>query len=104
MIDSGVDVGLVPANKIKKVPIPIDIHFFDPEAAEPLELPLPPNTTHSASDYFKFISVFKMEDRKGWDILLRAFWEEFGPGTLGHELVQARGGCTHWLACLRRPY
>jgi len=26
---------------------------------------------------FKFLSIFKWEDRKGWDILLRAFMEEF---------------------------
>ncbi|CAN0464262.1 unnamed protein product, partial [Discosporangium mesarthrocarpum] len=29
---------------------------------------------------FVFLSVFKWEDRKGWDILLEAFFSEFGTG------------------------
>jgi hypothetical protein len=27
---------------------------------------------------FKFLSIFKFEDRKGWDVLLQAYWREFG--------------------------
>jgi hypothetical protein len=26
---------------------------------------------------FKFLSIFKFEDRKGWDVLLQAYWREF---------------------------
>jgi hypothetical protein len=66
----------VPQSKIKKVPIPIDVHFYDPATVEPMYLPLP-NHNDKPEDYFKFLSVFKMEERKGWDILLRAYWEEF---------------------------
>ena len=28
---------------------------------------------------FEFLSVFKWERRKGWDVLLRAYWNAFGP-------------------------
>ena len=35
---------------------------------------------------FRFLSVFKWEARKGWDVLLRAYFEEFSPSE-GVELV-----------------
>ena len=28
---------------------------------------------------FRFLSVFKWEDRKGWDLLLQSYWLEFSP-------------------------
>jgi len=28
---------------------------------------------------FEFLSVFKWESRKGWDVLLRSYWSAFGP-------------------------
>jgi len=31
----------------------------------------------AADTRFKFLSVFKWEARKGWDVLLRAYFEEF---------------------------
>lgn len=46
-----------------------------------MELQLPhtndPNSNNPYSDYFKFISIFKWEERKGWDLLLQAFVQEF---------------------------
>lgn len=51
---------------------PVDTGFFDPgRVAEPLELPGVTNATHV------FLSVFKWEARKGWDVLLEAFFREF---------------------------
>ena len=34
-------------------------------------------TGEKKSEPFRFLSVFKWEKRKGWDVLLRAFFEEF---------------------------
>lgn len=74
---SGVDRG-----KIVVVPEAVDTNLFDPDKYEPLELP-GVRTKRKAGDAgekiedFRFLSVFKWEARKGWDVLLRAFFEEF---------------------------
>lgn len=68
--------GVEPA-KLFVVPEPVDTAWFDPQRHEPLPLgallgaELPPRA-------FVFLSVFKWEARKGWDVLLRAFVAEFG--------------------------
>ncbi|KAH9600407.1 Glycosyl transferase [Trypanosoma melophagium] len=36
---------------------------------------------------FIFLSVFKWEPRKGWDVLLSAYWKAFGPGSPLHNDV-----------------
>ncbi|RNF10831.1 putative mannosyltransferase-like protein [Trypanosoma rangeli] len=43
---------------------------------------------------FRFLSVFKWEQRKGWDVLLKAYWKAFGPGTPHHEDVELYLKCT----------
>jgi glycosyltransferase involved in cell wall biosynthesis len=88
--------GGVPREKLVVVPIPIDTEFYSPlpflpspapatataprgTAASPgtsarlLPLPLPNRGG------FNFLSVFKWEDRKGWQILLDAYLKEFKP-------------------------
>ena len=50
----------------------MDSHFFDPETTTPLPLPL-----SDEYSFFKFLSIFKWEKRKGWDVLLTAYFEEF---------------------------
>ncbi|KAJ4462193.1 putative glycosyltransferase [Paratrimastix pyriformis] len=75
----------VPPEKVHLVPEPIDTALFDPAVTKveplppcpvtPLALPIPGRT----ADTFVFLSVFKWETRKGWDLLVRAFVEEFGP-------------------------
>ena len=56
---------------------------FDPKTHEPLSLKSLPGTEQaggskgSEAPAFVFLSVFKWEGRKGWDILLKAFLEEF---------------------------
>ena len=58
--------------------------FFDPAAHAPASLPRGQQVLGSSSALrraqltpFVFISVFKWEARKGWDVLLAAFLAEF---------------------------
>mmetsp|Transcript_19482 Transcript_19482/g.36303 ORF Transcript_19482/g.36303 Transcript_19482/m.36303 type:complete len:640 (+) Transcript_19482:150-2069(+) len=37
------------------------------------------DTDQSVGDKFKLLSIFKWEHRKGWDVLLRAYWTAFKP-------------------------
>jgi glycosyltransferase involved in cell wall biosynthesis len=61
-------------DKLVVMPESVDVYSFDPDVTVPLDhLPGYPET----QDHFKFLSVFKWEARKGWDILARAFYEEF---------------------------
>lgn len=77
-VQSGVD----PA-KVVKIVQSVDVLFFDPVKYEPLDLASKANlilgerNTRKCSKEFLFLSVFKWEYRKGWDILLKAYLEEF---------------------------
>ena len=63
----------VPAHKVHVLPEPVDTDTFDP-----LHVPNEPQSLPgSGGDTFAFLSVFKWEDRKGWDVLLEAFLSEF---------------------------
>lgn len=53
------------------VPEAIDTDFFNPDLYTPMDLP------NSADIKYKFLSVFKWEDRKGWRTLIQAFVNEF---------------------------
>jgi len=77
--------GGVPREKLVVVPIPIDTQFYSP-------LPFLPSSSSTASlpsqlrplslpnrGGFNFLSVFKWEQRKGWDVLLDAYLAEFKP-------------------------
>lgn len=46
------------------------MELFNPSVHEALDLEL-------GGGLFRFVSVFKWEKRKGWDILLRAYFQEF---------------------------
>ena len=59
----------VDAAKLVEMPQPLDTQLFDPEHTTPLALPLEAR--------FVFLSVFKWEARKGWDVLLDAYMAEF---------------------------
>eukprot|EP01052_Picozoa_sp_SAG31_P022390 SAG31_NODE_1779_length_7293_cov_39.850153_3_plen_213_part_00 len=67
------------------VPEPIDTDFFDPIASGPLDAAVGPDRTSGeilrlgkgTADRFTFLSVFAWTDRKGWDTLLEAYWQEF---------------------------
>ncbi|KAL5735209.1 hypothetical protein ACOSP7_033070 [Xanthoceras sorbifolium] len=78
-VQSGVD----PA-KVVKIVQPIDVKFFDSLKYEPLDISTigksvlgAKNPNLSSSKEFVFLSVFKWEYRKGWDVLLKAYLKEF---------------------------
>ena len=55
----------------------VDTNFFDPAKHTPLPLPLPQPTSPQLQEPYVFLSVFKWEKRKGWDVLLEAYLREF---------------------------
>lgn len=61
--------GVAP-EKLQVVPECLQLDLFDPEIA-PLELP--------QASGFTFLAVFTWSWRKGWDVLVRAYVEEFAP-------------------------
>ncbi|KAK6156235.1 hypothetical protein DH2020_010483 [Rehmannia glutinosa] len=69
--------------KIRKIVQPIDLEFFDPLKVEPLDLAsigklvLGSDDVLNSNHRFVFLSVFKWEYRKGWDVLLRSYLKEF---------------------------
>ncbi|XVE68585.1 hypothetical protein DITRI_Ditri09bG0080200 [Diplodiscus trichospermus] len=78
-VQSGVD----PA-KVVKIVQPIDVKFFDPTKYEPLDIASIANlvlgsklTNSNPGKVFVFLSVFKWEFRKGWEVLLKAYLKEF---------------------------
>ncbi|XAR53531.1 Starch synthase [Bertholletia excelsa] len=78
-IQSGVD-----PSKVEKVVQPIDVKFFDPSKYKPLDiasrgtLVLGSTSANSSSEKeFIFLSIFKWEYRKGWDVLLQAYLKAF---------------------------
>eukprot|EP01051_Picozoa_sp_SAG22_P013428 SAG22_NODE_1502_length_4279_cov_3.118900_2_plen_473_part_01 len=60
--------GLDPT-RIFVVPEPMNLTLFDPDTTRPLKL--------STGKRFHFLSVFAWNDRKGWDNLLKAYFQEF---------------------------
>jgi len=59
----------VMSNKLKAIPEPIDVFFFDPSITKALPL--------RNRKPFNFLCIMKWEERKGWKNLLRAYLEEF---------------------------
>ena len=51
----------------------VDTGFFSPDQPDVIAA----KRARGAADPFTFFSVFKWEARKGWDLLLRAYWAEF---------------------------
>ena len=76
-------------NKLVVIPEPIDTHLYCRRTTPKFSLPqrtLRWKTSStvqdsarisSLSNNYKFLSVFKLEARKGWEILVRSFVEEF---------------------------
>lgn len=78
-VESGVD-----PSKVVKIVQPVDWKFFDPVKYKPFYLPskgtlvLGSRSVNIKSEsHFVFLSVFKWEHRKGWDVLLRSYLKEF---------------------------
>ncbi|KAK7278589.1 hypothetical protein RJT34_23621 [Clitoria ternatea] len=73
-VESGVD-----PSKVVKIVQPVDVMFFDPARYEPLDLdPIAKQVLGSGvRNGFVFLSIFKWEYRKGWDVLLKSYLKEF---------------------------
>ncbi len=61
--------------RLKVLPLGVDTALFHPPSPGD---PRPPRLVGARG--FKFLSVLTWQRRKGWDLLVRAFVEEFGPG------------------------
>jgi glycosyltransferase involved in cell wall biosynthesis len=68
--------GGVTASKVHIVGESVDVDFYDPVAARASTSYPFPLRGHRQDD-FKFLSVFKWEERKGWKTLIEAFVREF---------------------------
>jgi len=73
-------------DKLRKIVQAVDTSFYSPhrDDLEPFRLPFGKRLVRSSSDTksrsrkrFSFLSVFKWEPRKGWDVLVRAYLAEF---------------------------
>ncbi|XP_010543622.1 PREDICTED: uncharacterized protein LOC104816472 [Tarenaya hassleriana] len=76
-VRSGVD-----PSKVVKIVQPVDVEFFDPSKYDPLDLSSIGDLVLGLDSKnrglgFVFLSVFKWEHRKGWDLLLKAYIDEF---------------------------
>lgn len=69
--------------KVRKIIQPVDLSFFDPFKIDQLELDAVSSLVLGSEELliskerFVFLSVFKWEYRKGWDVLLRSYLKEF---------------------------
>lgn len=66
-----------PNPQVYVVPEAVDTSLFDPSRVSALN----PFRSHAPSNGkpkpFQFLSIFKWEHRKGWDVLLDAYWKSF---------------------------
>ena len=69
--------------KLFKIPEAVDTELFRPEV-DPLPI--------AGARGFNFLSVFEWGRRKGWDVLLRAFVEEFAPNDDVALILKTGGG------------
>lgn len=75
---SGVD-----PTKLRKIVQPVDLDFFNPHKVESLDLASIGSRLvlgfdkMNLKEHFVYLSVFKWEYRKGWDVLLRSYLQEF---------------------------
>lgn len=74
------DISLGPSDdpeanpRIFVLPEAVDTHVFDPETFR-----VPLSSFDSSSRPFRFLSIMKWEERKGWKDLIRAFLSAFSP-------------------------
>ena len=74
--NSGVD-----SEKLKVLPESVDTHTYNPQTTKRHYFP-PSHLTYECTqtptaDAFNFLSDFKWEPRKGWDVLIDAYYGEF---------------------------
>lgn len=83
--------GGVDASKLVVVPEPVDTEFYSPEHAATLEPFEYPGEADGVKP-FRFLSIFKWEERKGWQVLLEAFLREFAQQTGDESEKQSATG------------
>ena len=66
--------GGVSADKVAVIPEAVDTNYFSPLADANVEAAV---ASARRDKVMRFLSVFKFEKRKGWDVLLRAYWKAF---------------------------
>ena len=86
--DVWLDNGIAP-EKVVLIPESVDVFFFDPDVAGKLEIPFSNDflfydsrserPVKQVEKEYKFLSHFKWEDRKGWDVLYEAYFSSFTP-------------------------
>ena len=71
--------GGVPAERVLTLGEPVDCRFFDPERVDRQELgkARAKYAPEAKEDTHVFFSVFKFEERKGWELLLGAYFSSF---------------------------
>lgn len=75
-VDTFVAAGIA-RSSLHVVPEPVDVDFFAPTIEQQKRRALRGSKSGSAAAPFVFLSSFKWEHRKGWDLLLEAYWSEF---------------------------
>ncbi|KAF5185193.1 Udp-glycosyltransferase superfamily protein [Thalictrum thalictroides] len=83
-VSTFIEIGVEPS-KVVKVVQSVDVKFFDPSKYKPLDITSQAklvlgsknSDTNSKKNVFVFLSIFKWEFRKGWDVLLKAYLREF---------------------------
>ncbi|MFI2855981.1 glycosyltransferase [Paenibacillus sp. JSM ZJ436] len=78
----------IPGNKIRVLPLAVDPDIFKPEEKE--------ESSASIDTSFRFLYVGGSIARKGFDILLDAYLEEFSPEEPVSLIVKDHGNTTHY--------
>ena len=92
----------IPRDKLLVVPEAVSTEFFDPALVPPATRAAWRASAAVAAgsaggkEPFTFCSVFKWEQRKGWDVLLRGYWAEFRERPRGEVLLRLRSYVPHW--------
>lgn len=80
----------VPRPQLRVVPEPVELETFAPHVASASA------AAAGKSQPFVFLSNFKWEQRKGWDLLLRAYWAEFKSAAKGRVLLRIKTYLPSW--------
>ena len=83
----------VRASSLVVMPEAVDVHFFSPDQPDAVRV----RAARGPDSPFTFVSVFKWEHRKGWDLLLDAYWREFAnEATSGRVTLRLKTYLPSW--------
>ena len=88
--------GGISEDKLRIVPLGVDVNFFDPEKVPPMEIP--------GLKGFNFLSIFQWTKRKGWDILLKAYLKAFSQEDDVALVIRSYRGAGREVESLIREY